>query len=229
MRRIGSLLLGVAFASGITAAHAQSVISRQITTEPVETVVTQGPNGTIVTRRPLGAAPFGTAPIANPLYPYPSVSGPIYPYTANTVETVETVEQPATTTVTREVVRPSATTRRERARSQSQQVVREPSRNTVVTREIVTPAPRAMQSSPPAMAISTTGSGYAESIDDDDSDVTVTNYVGMRLPTNVTFYDVPERIAVSMPGTRPYRYAYVGNRMLLVDPVTRIVVQDVTQ
>ena len=46
-----------------TPASAQSVISRSITTEPVETIVTQTPTGTIVTRRPLGAGVAAPAPV----------------------------------------------------------------------------------------------------------------------------------------------------------------------
>src|SRR5882762_5135620 len=47
--------LGVALAMGGASAHAQNVISRQVTEEPVETIVTQTPAGTVITRRPLGA------------------------------------------------------------------------------------------------------------------------------------------------------------------------------
>jgi hypothetical protein len=56
--------IGLALASATTAAQAQTVISRQITTEPVETVITQGPDGTAVIRRPLGPAPVTSAPAA---------------------------------------------------------------------------------------------------------------------------------------------------------------------
>jgi hypothetical protein len=45
---------GLALALASSAANAQAVISRSIVAEPVETTVTQTPNGTIVTRRPLG-------------------------------------------------------------------------------------------------------------------------------------------------------------------------------
>ena len=31
-----------------------------------------------------------------------------------------------------------------------------------------------------------------------------------------------------VPAVRPYRYAYVEDRVLLVDPVTRMVVEDIT-
>ena len=63
MRVLRPATLGVALALGATGAHAQNAISRQITTEPVETTVVQGPGGTVITRRPL-AAPV--APLAAP-------------------------------------------------------------------------------------------------------------------------------------------------------------------
>src|SRR5690242_16509076 len=53
-------LLAIAAA---TPASAQSVISRSIATEPVETVVTQTPTGTIVTRRPLDDTIAAPAPV----------------------------------------------------------------------------------------------------------------------------------------------------------------------
>src|SRR5438105_12142069 len=55
MRAVVSMLaLGVALAA--TGAQAQ-VVSRSVSEEPVETVVTQTPDGTVVTRRPLEIAP----------------------------------------------------------------------------------------------------------------------------------------------------------------------------
>jgi Protein of unknown function (DUF1236) len=63
MRPIGTIALGLMLAAGIAAAQAQTAVTRQITSEPVETVVTQGPNGTVVTRRILTPEP-GYAPVA---------------------------------------------------------------------------------------------------------------------------------------------------------------------
>src|ERR1700676_3939153 len=56
--------LGVALAMGGASAHAQNIISRQVVEEPVETIVTQTPSGTVITRRPLAAAPIAPAPLA---------------------------------------------------------------------------------------------------------------------------------------------------------------------
>jgi hypothetical protein len=47
------IAFGLALMSGAAAAHAQTVVTRQISEEPVETIVTQGPYGTVITRRPL--------------------------------------------------------------------------------------------------------------------------------------------------------------------------------
>jgi hypothetical protein len=47
------LLALLAMMSGVAAAHAQTVITRQISEEPVETIITQSPYGTVITRRPL--------------------------------------------------------------------------------------------------------------------------------------------------------------------------------
>ncbi|MDC7786351.1 DUF1236 domain-containing protein [Rhodoplanes sp. TEM] len=47
------LAVGVALLSGTALAQAQTVISREITNEPVETLITRGPEGITVTRRPL--------------------------------------------------------------------------------------------------------------------------------------------------------------------------------
>ncbi|MGZ8389622.1 MAG: DUF1236 domain-containing protein [Rhodoplanes sp.] len=46
-------VFGLALMSGVAAAQAQTVITRQISEEPVETTITQGPYGTVITRRPL--------------------------------------------------------------------------------------------------------------------------------------------------------------------------------
>ena len=39
--------------AGAGAADAQTVVTREITTAPVETIVERGPTGTVITRRPL--------------------------------------------------------------------------------------------------------------------------------------------------------------------------------
>jgi hypothetical protein len=68
MRTIGTFAVGLALVSGTSLAQAQTAVSRQITSEPVETVVTQGPNGTAVTRRILTPEP-GVSAYVPPDYP----------------------------------------------------------------------------------------------------------------------------------------------------------------
>ena len=48
--------VALALAAGAGAANAQTVITREITNEPVETIIERGPTGTVITRRPLDAA-----------------------------------------------------------------------------------------------------------------------------------------------------------------------------
>lgn len=88
------MAFGLVLISG-AAANAQTVISRQISEEPVETTVTQGPYGTVITRRPLDpsyrrvvppgyvatgyAAPTYVAPgYAAPTYVTPGYAAPTY-------------------------------------------------------------------------------------------------------------------------------------------------------
>jgi hypothetical protein len=127
MRSVHSRLLrvaplGVALAMGGASAHAQNVISRQVVEEPVETIVTQTPGGTVITRRPLAApvAPAlgavaverGVGPL--PLRPYEEAYPPAPPATyvdetvgtAPAVRTVTTRRLSATHTTAR-VVRAS--------------------------------------------------------------------------------------------------------------------------
>jgi len=83
---------GCALALGAAGAHAQSVVTRQIDNEPVETTITQTPTGTVITRRPLA-----TAPVAAPVYGYGAVApqpyvapvAPAYPPPAAAAATTE--------------------------------------------------------------------------------------------------------------------------------------------
>ena len=138
--------LGLALAS--TGANAQAVISRSVTVEPVETTVTQTPDGTVVTRRPVEAPAVGTqavgTQVARPLAPPPIVRrGPAIvesdPGSIDSVTTRAAVERAAVTEAMRPLRRTTqqassrATVRRDtRAPSQTtRQVVR---RTTTTTR-----------------------------------------------------------------------------------------------
>src|SRR5262245_31147780 len=45
--------VALALVAGAETANAQTVITREVTTEPVETIIQRGPAGTVITRRPL--------------------------------------------------------------------------------------------------------------------------------------------------------------------------------
>jgi Protein of unknown function (DUF1236) len=124
MRTMGTFAVGLALVSGTALAQAQTV-TRQITTEPVETVVTQGPNGTAVTRRILtpepGVSPYGAPPLEyrplavqtlEPQYVEPApalaprhVVAPAPERRTTTVRRATTAARPVTTRSTRTVTR----------------------------------------------------------------------------------------------------------------------------
>src|SRR5882724_4714087 len=108
--------LGLALAS--TGANAQSVISRSVTVEPVETTVTQTPNGTVVTRRPVEGVEGQV--VQQPVVQSPIVrTGPAIvesdPGSIDSVTTREVVERAAVTEAMRPVRR--TTTRQTSSRS----------------------------------------------------------------------------------------------------------------
>ena len=75
--QISFAALGFALVLGTSAANAQTVITREIVDQPVETVITQEPDATLIAQQPLAAAPVGTV-----------VTQPVQ--TVRTVETVRT-------------------------------------------------------------------------------------------------------------------------------------------
>jgi hypothetical protein len=119
MRPIGSLALGLALVSG--AAQAQTTVTRQVTSEPVETVVTQGPDGAAITRRILSPEP-GIA-----------VAGP-----ARAVET-ETYVEPAPRVTSRQVTTTRRVTSRKPARARTATTRTAPTSRTVVRSTTVQP------------------------------------------------------------------------------------------
>jgi hypothetical protein len=57
---------------------------------------------------------------------------------------------------------------------------------------------------------------------------TVEYRVGTRLPGSVQLYAVPQEVAVEVPAMRSYKYMVVNNRVVLVDPATSEVVDELT-
>lgn len=57
----------------------------------------------------------------------------------------------------------------------------------------------------------------------------VTYEVGRPVPGNVEMYDFPEDAYIDTPELRRYRYVYVNNRLVLVDPATSQVVDVISE
>ena len=56
---------------------------------------------------------------------------------------------------------------------------------------------------------------------------TVEYRMGARVPDSVRLYSVPRDVAVEVPAIRSYKYMVVNNRVVLVDPATSQVVEEV--
>ena len=56
---------------------------------------------------------------------------------------------------------------------------------------------------------------------------TIEYRVGARVPDAVRLYSVPQEVAVEVPAIRSYKYMVVNNRVVLVDPATSQVVEEV--
>jgi hypothetical protein len=330
MRAVSSLALGVALAA--SAADAQTVISREITTQPVETVVTQGPYGTTITRRPLAPAeladsyapgtfvrqPLNLAPSYEPSF-RPPASIPVVTQPSPVVaEEAPEIERVTTRTVVREPamrepLRPRTVVQRPiraaaqpvargtpilakgevlplRRQARVPRVALSPAEKRVVYRTIVrervaAPAIRrdvvtttvAPALPPPAYVerrydVPTTAyverryeqswgerreeqpvynsvtyqngysNGYANNtwrapVVAADDEIAATPVVarssryaiGTQLPAGVPLYGVPDSLVYRVPALRPYAYAYLGEQVYLVDPLSNVIVAVVTE
>ena len=253
MRFLHSATLGIAVALGAADAHAQSVISRQIDNEPVETTVTQTPSGTVVTRRPLSA----TAPIVESLdvpraAPRTTVEtvgvAPRETRTVHHAHTATRAHRATTRTVARTVRRQVAAARPLVLDPVQRRVIY----RTIVQQQIVPQVVQPVAPLPPAgyppypqpayrgvVVPPEATTGYAVSVPTDDvDDVTAeetapTTYpvvypVGAQLPAGLVATPLPATAMVRVPAARPYSYVTVDNRVLLVDPATNTVVADIT-
>ena len=59
--------------------------------------------------------------------------------------------------------------------------------------------------------------------------VTVHYRIGAPLPQSIPIYDMPPRIAATIPSVRGYRYAMIDDRVLVVDPSSGVVVAELHQ
>jgi hypothetical protein len=62
-----------------------------------------------------------------------------------------------------------------------------------------------------------------------DEVVTAPIPVGTVLPRNVPLFAMPQNVALTVPATRPYSYAWLGGRAYVVDPASGVVVADVAE
>jgi hypothetical protein len=221
MKLLRSVTVGLALACGASAAFAQTIISRQIADEPVETTVVRDAYGNVtVTRRALGPdalpAPH-VAPVA-PIYEgrivhtYPEEDLDSYVvrqrgYVAPRPPIVAETERP----VRRVERRPPATV-----------VLSAPQRRMVyeTVQEQVVTLPSARHRTPPIVA---RGGDI-----DDEFDDTVTYRVGTRLPPGSATYGLPPHAVAQVPAVRPYNYAVIAGRTYLIEPGTGVVVADIT-
>jgi len=310
--------VALALVAGAGTAHAQTVITREVTTEPVETIVEQGPSGTVVTRRLLemtvprapitlpaktvvetpvdmvsrrasqeretvGLSPATAGPSAVPVARQRVVARPVRPVPAPRHVRIQSVRTPnvrppaigttrttaigpalggrlrtptgAAPPVRRVVVPAPGLTPTERStiyRTVVEEqvvpgtVITQPSRTApplwppvvatpavreqVITERVVTaPAPVIRERIETAPVIETVGAAptVAERVVHAPDGLELT--IGSRVPTTLPLYAVPETLALQIPAVRPYRYAIVDDRVLLVDPVTATVVAELTE
>lgn len=236
--------LGLALVAGAPTANAQTVITRGITDQPVETVITQRPSGTLVAEEPLVPVPSGTL-----------VTRPVE--TIKTVETVRTVRPVRTTRHV--IIRPAA---RPLPRTAARSVVRHQivtTRQTVVRQRVVptqtvvarsvqysqpiydeaAPAPVLTTPVPPAPIADAYpprplyDAGYSYNAGYSPRplyDEVVPAPVPAPAPVaEETIVDTPitpaAAVASSSTAVGFYRYVYEPHRILVIDPTTNIAVQ----
>lgn len=203
--QISYTVLGLALVAGASTANAQTVITREIANQPVETVITQQPDLIVVAQEPVVTVPGAvvTQPVA-----------------AAPVETVETVRTVRSTTIS------------PRHRIVSRHVVRSRAANRVTTTrttvtERVVPAP-AIVAAPAVGAIAqptytlvvqgppvAPAPAYPERLFDA---VTPPPVAPPAAPIAATTF----RAGTAVP---TYRYVYEPDRILVIDPYTNIAVQ----
>lgn len=237
----GALTLVCALAP---AAQAQAVVTRSITAEPVETVVTQTPTGTIVTRRPVEgvvqqgiAAPAVVETVPNTIDAITTreVVRTRDATQASRLVTREVAARPAKrTTVTRTTTRHTTRTAarpRLALRPQERQIIYRTivEREVVPTRTVVPQTVAPVQAVVPAAPVVQQPIVQAPIVAATEVDDEPVYRVGAVLPANVPLYAMPQNVALSVPATRPYSYAWLGGRAYLVDPADGVVMADVTE
>ena len=282
------------------AVNAQTVITREITTEPVETIVEQGPSGTVITRRPLDTSAPAVAPPPAPVVgervetvtrattglsttyeapPVPVASRRVAvspPRTASagkqirtgkpqTVRaafdrrTVETARRPRSSsvavaraaagpvpaltanqrgliyrTVVRDRVVPRTVVTEDPVLPAEETLVTAPVREEVVTERVIAPPfqpPIRERIVTAPLATETVGAAPVVDVPVVSRRVVTTPaasalVVGSRLPATVPIYALPPTLVRQVPAVQPYGYAVVDDRVLLIDPATNLVVDE---
>ncbi|MBV8836676.1 MAG: DUF1236 domain-containing protein [Alphaproteobacteria bacterium] len=219
------IIFGTALASS---AHAQTVIQRTITQEPVETTVTRTPDGTIVTRRPLDAAAPVETTATRRIVRRSEITRPAPARRMTTHAVSATRPARHIATAPRHVTRRVALTPAERHIVYQTIVERvvEPAPTVVAPPPYGAPAPY-LAPQPPLVSAQV-ALPAAPLVAQDDADEPIYT-VGSVLPRNVPLYAVPQDVALRVPAIQRYSYTWLGGRAYLVDPTTGTIVEDVTE
>lgn len=196
--RIPYAAFGLALVAGAPTAHAQTLITREIADQPVETVITQQPNGTFIARRPV---------------------------TVQTVQTVETVRtvRPATRTAARRVVRRRAVTIRQTVISE--RIV--PTTRTVVAPAVAATYPQPLYdvALPPAPVYSPPPAVYSPPLYDEAVETPVALPPAPVVAPAIVVDQSVVAAPVAGPTVPFYRYVYEPDRILVIDPNTNIAIE----
>jgi hypothetical protein len=194
----------------VSAANAQTVIT---TTQPTTRTVV---------REPLKLTPAQRTTIYRTVIPQ---GGGKKPIVKERIVTETTGSAPVRERVVRETVGRSAPAVRERVivePAAREQVVVEP-------RERVVVEPRAPLAVEPTLRERVIVDQWGRERVVAAAPTEVNYVVGDRVPASVQLSPFPERIVREVPATSGYRYMVINDRLLLVDPVTSTVVQEIVR
>ncbi|HZP78722.1 MAG TPA: hypothetical protein VFB45_21475 [Pseudolabrys sp.] len=179
----------------------RTTIYRELAEEPV------------VAPAPVVAAPAPTYVAPPPTYVAPATT---YYTPLPTIPGVPTIAipEPAPPVVAERVVTPAP-----------------PVTEEVITEPAVVPAAPVVAAPPPRVVATTVPSttGYAVPAAAPLAPTTVSYRIGGPLPAGVPVYALPPEAIATAPGLRSYGYATIGRHVLLIDPRTNVVVQEIYQ
>jgi hypothetical protein len=95
---------------------------------------------------------------------------------------------------------------------------------TVITQE---PAPGRVVTLTPAQRTTVYRSVVREPVA--TGQATVEYRVGTRVPAETRLYAMPQTVVTEVPAIRSYKYMVVNNRVVLVDPATSEVVEEISE